>query len=409
LARLWRRVDRRALLVTAGCLVVWRLLYQIPVGDVTGLFLTARLGLGAAPGFFPAIGYQSIPLSAYSLAYMGITPYVEALVIMSLVAAVLSSVRSSMTSAAGRSRLERWTRLLAFCLALGQAYGWTRLAQNAGALPGGIDWSVRLAVSLELVGGTAVVIVLADLLDEFGLGFGYGALLLYAIGLLALQVHRIADFIVATPSMEALFWPFAIWAAFTLAVTVVSVAVVLAIRRVPAPRMDGQQHGSPVDLRLLASGMLRPPQFAFACIALPTIVASLYLTTNPSGAEWLMVNWNAYGAALWLDVAYVLLEGSLVVFFAWFVATVEFRAAGAPAHLGQHVARLALLGGCCLALLGVGATVANHLATRRAGQIIPMSGFDVLLTVAMILLAILWIEGRATRAVPFAASLTRLP
>ncbi|HYS97791.1 MAG TPA: hypothetical protein VEM94_05275 [Candidatus Dormibacteraeota bacterium] len=409
MARLWVLVDRRALLVTAACLVVWRLLYQIPVAGLIGPFLTTRLELGSAPGFFPAIGYNSIPLSAYSLAYVGITPYVQALVIVSLLAAVLSSVRSNLASGHGRLRLERWTRVLAMCLALGEAYSWTKLAQDAGAVPWTIDWFARLAICLELVGGTAVVILLADLLDEFGLGFGYGALLLYALGPLALKVHRIADYLASTPSLEASYRPLAIWAAFTLCVTVASVAVMLAIRRVPSPRASGAERGAPTELRLLASGMLRPPQFTFALIALPALTASLYLDANPSGAQWLMENWTPYGASPWLDVAYVVVEVVLVVFFAWFVAAVEFRAAGAPAHLAHHVVRLALLGGCSMAVLGVVGTVANHLATRRVGQVIAMSGFDVLLTVAMVLLVILWIEGRAARAVPFAVSATRLP
>jgi preprotein translocase subunit SecY len=79
-----------------------------------------------------------------------------------------------------------------------------------------------------------------------------------------------------------------------------------------------------------------------------------------------------------------------------------------PPHLWPHVPRLALLGGIFLVLVVVIAPIANELLTRRAGQVIPMSGYNVLLTVTMILIVVRAIEGHRGVA-PFTASPSGVP
>src|SRR5260370_30646427 len=75
-------------------------------------------------------------------------------------------------------------------------------------------WFARLLVVVELTGGTVLLILLADLSDEFGLGFGYGAFLIYVLGPVAIQVQRLAFTFSSAPSIEALFRPIGIWLVF---------------------------------------------------------------------------------------------------------------------------------------------------------------------------------------------------
>src|SRR5207237_8123604 len=79
-----------------------------------------------------------------------------------------------------------------------------------------------------------------------------------------------------------------------------------------------------------------------------------------------------------------------------------------PRWASRRVVRLALVGGVFLALIVVGTPVADDLATGWAGTLIPMSGFDTLLLVAVILIVVRTIEGH-TRVVLFTASPTGLP
>jgi preprotein translocase subunit SecY len=73
-----------------------------------------------------------------------------------------------------------------------------------------------------------------------------------------------------------------------------------------------------------------------------------------------------------------------------------------------HVARLSLIGGIFLALGVVAVPAANHWLTQAAGQLIPVSGAQVLLVVSLILITIRAIEGHKP-VVPFTASPSGLP
>jgi preprotein translocase subunit SecY len=392
-------VDKRALVVTAACLVIWRLLEQIPVSDVAPTFITTRLlNLSSGPGFFAAIGPNSLPFASWSIGFEGIGPYVEALVVMSVVTALSARLREMAGDPDGRASLARWTRVLAMVFALGQAYGLTVLYQSSfPPVFGPLDWSARLAVCLALAGGTALMILLADALDEFGLGFGYGAVIFYALGPLGVEVHRIAGYFAYAPSIEALYWPVAFWAACTVGLTVGGVAVLFAVRRVAG-----------TELRVLTSGVLRPPQFALAVLFVPTIVGNYYSTTYPAAVAWFTYNWGPYGPRLWLDAAYLLVYAGLVILFALFVVAIDDRLVPVPSHLRPHLIRLAVLSGLFLALAVIGVPVAYHLLTQRSGLPISVSGIDVLLVVAVILFVVRAIEGYRP-VVPFTASPSGLP
>ena len=386
-------------MVTALCLVVWRLLDQIPVSDVTSNFITTRLStLTNAPGFFVAIGPNSLVFASWSLGFEGIGPYVEALVLMSVLTVFSARLRDIAGDPDRRASIARWTRALAMGLALSQAYAFTLLYQN-GFPPvfGPLDWSARLAICLALAGGTALMILLADALDEFGLGFGYGAVIFYALGSLGLEVHRIADYFASAPSVEALFRPVAVWTAFTVGLTVATVAVLLAVRRVAT-----------TELRLLWSGVLRPVQFAGALLSVPLLAANYYYARYPAEVQWIYANWRSYGTNLSPNVGYLLIYAGLLVGFALFVVAIDDRLMPVPSPLRPAVIRLAVLGGVFLALAVIAIPVADRLLTRAAGLAIPISGADVLLVVAVVLFAVRAIEGYRP-VVPFTASPSGLP
>ena len=399
IARLWRLVDRRSLLVTAGCLVLWRLLDQIPVTDVAGNFLSARLNASHGTGFFAAIGPQSLPVAGYSVGFLGIGPYITALMVVSVAAGMSSRIRAH--------DLRRWTCGLALLLALAQAYSWTLLVGSGGGMAPGIDWFARLTVCLELVGGTAVMILVAGLMDELGLGFGWGAPIFFALGPLAFEVHRLAGYFTTWPSTEALYRPLLVWAGFSIGVTIAGVAVLLAVRRVSAPALTGSARAAETELAVVTSGVLRPSVFGFGIVFMPAVIANQYASVSV-GAKWFAANWFPYAGAVWLEVAYVALQAGMVVLFAIFVAHADTFLVETPRWAYRHIVRLALVGGVFLALIVVVTPVADDLATGWAGTLIPMSGFDTLLLVAVILIVVRTIEGH-TRVVLFTASPTGLP
>ena len=357
--------------------------------DVTNLFIERRLELYSQPGFFAAIGPNSIPINPYSLGVEGIGPYINAVIVMNFVAILSSRVRSMVRDDDGRFQLQRWTRALALLLALGQAYGWTVLGQNVGALPGAMDWSSRLLTCLALTGGTAVMILIAGALDEYGLGFGYGAWILYGLGYLASEVHRLAGYLSTAPSIEALYLPLLLWAIFTIGVTAAAVAVLLAVRRLKIERKT-------LELRLMTPGVARPPEIASSLMFFPVIVANYNVQNN--AAQWFVANWGLLGPSPWLDVAYGVIEGGFILTFAVFIAQIDHWMLPVTPEARRQAPRLALLGGGFLVLATVGVPVAAHLVMRSLGTIISVSGFDVVLVTALVLIVVRAIEGHRAAA-----------
>ena len=388
----WKR-----LAVTGLCLAVWRGLEQIAVPDLNGNVISARLQLVDTSDLIHAIG-SGISLAPYSIVAIGITPYIYALIVVFLVHVISKRVRETGSTQEGQLRLRRWTRALAAALALGQAYGWTVLLQSGGSFSPQMGWFPRLVVMLELTGGTMIIVFLADLIDEFGLGFGYGALLIFALGPVATEVHRMADTFALAPSAEALYRPFGVWAVFSIGLVAATVAVLLAVRRVVLVSDKKGQPGKPVGLKLLMSGAIRPPLFAQAVMFMPVILLNYVAASNP-GLAGLANQWSPYGVNPWIDIVYVVVEVALVVGFAFFIVAVEFPSAQTPRPLTANINRLTFIGAGFLALAVGVVPVVERIASGAAGRAFSMSGFDAVLVAAVILAAVTSLErSGATRS-----------
>ncbi len=397
-------VGGRRLIVTGLCLVAWRVLGQITVPGVTPSAIAARLQAVDTSTPLHAIGTAGVALAPYSILVIGIGPYINALIVMTVVPVVSKRVRTLANSPAGRSQLRRWTRAVAVAFCLGQAYGWTVLMQSEQAIDNQIDWFYRLVLVLELTCGTLTLVLLADVIDEHGLGFGNGAILVYALTPVAIEVHRLAEIFAVAPSVDALYRPFSIWFLFSVAVVAASVAVLLAVRRIKPPPARKGKPGYPVDLKLLMSGVLRPPAFAGAVTFVPVIISNYVAASHPEATNWVSINLSAYGPNPWMDAAYVAFSASLVIGFAYFVVACDLAGAQIPRHVVSHITRLTFIGGTCLALSVSVVPVLEHVASRMAGTALTMSGIDAVLVVAVIIAIIRTLEkpseSRARSAVP---------
>jgi preprotein translocase subunit SecY len=309
----WRR-----LLVTGLCLVAWRALEQIAVPGLNPALIAQ---LQQSSSLVQGIG-SSTPLASNSVVALGIGPYVIAMITVTLARVASAPIRALEETAEGRQRLLVWTRGIAVVLALGQAYGYTMLMQNTypPALPG-LDWSARLITMLAMAGGTVILIFLADVIDQFGLGFGNGAFLIYAVTPVAIEANRMATFLSTLPSQKWLYLPFAFWIAFSVAAVVASVWTVLAVRRFPAANEEDRSEWNPVELRLFMSGVLRPPLFASAVLFLPIFLLNLYEPQNPGLTNRLTGDLlTAFGPNLWTDAVYVAVNSCLVVAFVFLLS-----------------------------------------------------------------------------------------
>jgi preprotein translocase subunit SecY len=403
-AQLWQAIGWRRLAVTGLCLVAWRALEQITVVGANPGLIAARLQAEDTSSLVHSIG-SGIPLAGYSIVALGLTPYINALIIVTLAIVISKRVRAIANSPEGRRRTRRWVRALAVFLALGQAYGWTVLMQSGSlALLPPMDWSARLVICVELAAGTMILVLLGDVLDEFGLGFGNGAILIFALSPLALEVHRLVDIVALAPSVEALYLPLAIWAGFSIGLAAATVAVLLAVRPVVS---KGERPSKRVELKVLMSGVLRPPLFASAVLFVPVIIANYYSAANPDFNRWIYEHATAYGPNPWTDIAYAAVDAGLVMAFTYFVVLSDFGRV--PRNLAPYYNRLTFIGGAFLALSVVVVPIAEYHATNAAGQVIALSGRDALLVVAIITAAIGSLERIAKSGRGLLVQVSRLP
>ena len=377
--------------MTGLCLVAWRTLEQVAVPGLNPA-LIAQLE-GSASSLPQAFG-SSTPLASNSVVALGIGPYVTAIIIMTLARVASGQLRDLEENPEGRQRLLVWTRGLAVVLALGQAYGYTMLMQNTypPALPG-LDWSARLLTMVAMTGGTVILIFLADVLDQFGLGFGNGAFLIYAVTPVAVEANRLAVFASDLPAQKGMYLPFAVWIVFSVASVVATVWAVLAVRRYPSAAEEQTSEWKPVDLRLFMSGVLRPPTFASAVLFLPIFLLNLYglQGSSPAGR---LANYflTTDGPNPWTDDAYVALSACLVVAFAFFVVKADTAYRPLRPDLIPHVKRLIFIGAIVLAMITVGLPILEWNASRLAGQGFGMSGLDAALVAVIILSVVTGLE-----------------
>jgi preprotein translocase subunit SecY len=408
LVQLWQVVGWRRLVVTGLCLAAWRGLEQIPVPGLSlGPIASRLLSLDMSTPLH-AIG-SSGPLATYSIVAMGIAPYINALIVMTLLQAISARIRRSANNDDGGQRLRLWTRGLAIAFALGQAYGWTQLMQQLQAFPSQMEWFSRLLIVSELTAGTMVLVWLADIIDEHGLGFGNGAIAIYAFGPVSIEAHRLAAMFATAPSGEALYRPVGVWAILTIAVVAATVAVLRGVRRVPPVKGKKARAERPVELKVLMSGVLRPPTFALAALSMPVTLGNYLAVSNPGVSRWIADVWTPYGLNPWTNLIYILIDASLVFGFTYFVVACDLRGTSIPGYLAAHINRLTLIGGIFLVLTVVVMPVLDRIATRAAGMVIPLSGFDVVLVVAVLLAIIGSLEQPHPRSRGLPVLLSRLP
>jgi preprotein translocase subunit SecY len=387
----WRR-----LLVTGLCLVAWRVLEQVAVPGLN----PALIGQLEASSLAQGIG-SSTPLASNSVVALGIGPYVIAIVVMTLARVASGQLRALEETGEGRQRLLLWTRGLAVVLALGQAYGYTMLMQNTypPALPG-LDWSARLLTMLAMAGGTAILIFLADVIDQFGLGFGNGAFLIYAATPVAIEANRLAVFFSTVLPQKQLYLPFAVWIAFSVAAVAATVWAVLAVRRFPAAGEVDTSEWKPVELRLFISGVLRPPTFATAVLFLPILILNFYEPVNSSLMRWISNDvLTAYGPNPWTDAAFVTFHAALVVALTFFVVAADTAYRPIRPDLIAHVNRLVFIGGVLLAIITVVVPVLEWNASLRAGRGYGMSGLDAALVTVIVLSIVVGLERSVRRQI----------
>jgi preprotein translocase subunit SecY len=327
---------RARLIYTLGLLAVYRLgiFINTPGVDRAAMnaFMEAQRKQGGLLNLFNL--FSGGALDQMSIFGLGIMPYVSASIIMQLLAVVVPSLeRLQKEGAAGRQKINQYTRYGTIVLSIVQGVAISRflysLGRSGGAGQTGIDqivvpdsvnlvWFSFMTV-ITLTAGTSFIMWLGERITENGIGNGI-SLIIFA-GIVA-GIPPAGQTLLMAVSADTLPVGALVGLVFFMLVIIAAVVYVeRGMRRIPvqyAKRVSGRQmfagQATYFPLKVNASGVI-PPIFAGALLSFPATLA-----TWVPGMEGLQ---RALQSNVWV---YNGVFVGLIIFFAFFYTSLTFRA-----------------------------------------------------------------------------------
>ena len=270
---------RRRILFVLGMLIIVRALAHVPVPGVNREALNTLFQNNQLLGLLDI--FSGGGLSSFSVIGMGVNPYINASIIMTLMQGVIPSLQAlSHEGEYGRQRINQYTRYLTVPLALIQGYGFLAILNSQGVLTS-FDLASLLTVTqiISLTAGTVLLMWLGELITEKGIGNGI-SFIIFA-GIVGRVPIAVGQFLAAPD-----------WGA-GIALAVVGIITIAGIvyiqegqRRIPvqyASRVRGRrlyQGGSTfLPLRVNQAGVI-PIIFAVSIILFPVQIAAYFQSSQ---------------------------------------------------------------------------------------------------------------------------------
>ena len=336
LVNAWRLPDlRNKLVFTAAMLMVFRFIAHVPVPGVDTTALTQLFQSNQFIGLLDL--FSGGGLSTFSIAAMGVYPYITASIIMQLLVPIVPQLTElAKEGESGRNRINQYTHWLTVPLAALQAWGTPNLLNASAPVPVirdfgfGVNPIGTLTVILTMTAGTVLLIWIGELITQYGIGNGVSIIIFGGI-VSRLPSHIGQGLVTSGPIMLVLFGVVAVLtvAAIVFVYEGTRRIPVQVARRVRGNKMYGGQ-STHIPLKVNSAGMI-PLIFAQSILLFPSVVAGYLGGATPPGPDespfsphaivhWIYVTFQA-GAS----PAYWVLYFSMVVGFTFFYAMVMFQ------------------------------------------------------------------------------------
>jgi preprotein translocase subunit SecY len=452
---------RTRILAVLGMLLVFRILAHIPVPLSDPATLKQVLqNLFTQANSNNLLGFLNVlsggALANFSIMLVGLGPYINASVIMQLLTKAIPKLEAmNKEGEYGRKKINQYTRMLTFPLAIIQSVGTIYLIRQEASSIGGLgditahtsfmQWVLMIAA---LTGGSMVLMWLGELITERSIGNGIS--LLITVGIVSRLPSLISELWGGTKWGKSASSPSDKWVLFhhnfskhglilfgivALATVFVTWAVVKlneASRRITinyAKRVQGNRtYGgvtTTLPVKLITAGVI-PIIFAVAFLSVPSFAGQLLThgqgATFHSATRWehlgvilsgLFQNPSAqtFAAGGWKPWVYPITYFLLVFIFTYFYTSVTFNSKEISENLqkqggfianirsgkqtekflGKTVNRLTLFGATALGFLAVLPIIAQV----YVNQSIAIGGTSILILVSVSLETMRQIESRA--------------
>lgn len=169
---------RKKILFTLFIFAVYRFGAHIPVPGVDRVALGNLFKTQGFLGFLDL--FTGGALARFSIFAMGITPYINASIMMELLTVVFPSLGALKKEEDGRRKLTRYARNLTVLLAAVEAFGLTIFMHNYKVIPQ-LSLIYILTIVITLTAGTTFIMWLGEQISQYGVGNGVSLLILASI------------------------------------------------------------------------------------------------------------------------------------------------------------------------------------------------------------------------------------
>ena len=330
---------RRRILITFGLLLAFRFIAHIPLPGVNPVTLKSLFDSNALLGMLDM--FSGGALRNFSVAAMGVYPYITATIIIQLLQPVIPALqRLSQEGEAGQNKVNRISHWVTVPLAALSGYGQIVLLQREGGIASAAPLAMVTMV-ISLVAGTVFCVWLGELITEYGIGNGV-SIIIFA-GIVTGYPAMAGNLGLAFSQQPAGVIVFAL---ILLASIVFIVLFNEAHRRIPVQyartsfrggRMYRQTGGTHIPLKVNAAGMI-PLIFSMSLVVFPGMIASYFM--NPTGTTPNFANaiYNIFSpnTALPLGSVYWILYFLLTIIASFFYTMVIFQQQDLPGTLQRQ-------------------------------------------------------------------------
>jgi preprotein translocase subunit SecY len=327
---------RRRILFTIGMLIVFRFITHVPL---PGVDIAALKTLFEKTPLFGMLDlFSGGAMERFSVAAMGVYPYITASIIMQLLVPVIPSLQAlSQQGEIGHQKINRITHLATIPLAALQSYAMIAVLRSQGVAIASLTSLTIANIVITMVAGTMFLVWLGELITERGVGNGISIIIFGGIvtDLPGIVGRGIIDAIGGKPGGLIAYIILA------LAMVVLIVIFVEAHRRIPVQyarstfrsgRMYRQSGSTYVPLRVNTAGMI-PLIFAIALMQLPATIATYFMNPSTENPNFWNTIYNVFQSN---TAAYNGLYFVLVIGFTLFYTMVIFEQMNLPQTLQQQ-------------------------------------------------------------------------
>jgi preprotein translocase subunit SecY len=311
---------RRKLIVTGVILVVFRLTAHIPAAGIDRESLSALFA--GSPLLSLLDVFSGGTLANFSVMALGLTPYINASIIMQLLTYVIPALEElSKEGEFGQEKINQYTRILTVPLSLMQGFGMYTLLRSQGVISS-LETVRLIALVTTMTAGSMFAVWLGDLITEWGLTNGVSFLIFSGIiARLPVTIGQSISVITPEDVLKILIF-------IGLSVLIVGLIVFMneAVRQIPInyARRIGRAgvSASYLPLRLNQAGVI-PIIFAVSLVLLPSLIGQFLAgVDNPKIAELSLRLTTIFNPA---SVVYNVLYFLLVFGFTYFYTSIVFN------------------------------------------------------------------------------------